>query len=64
MELVKRGEFKVYYTLVMDTVRRYLEARFGVEAHGPDHAELLGELERSATAVDGVLAHCSTRPTS
>jgi len=44
MNLVKAGEFKVYYTLVTDAVRRYLEARFGVDAMDRTTEELLDEL--------------------
>lgn len=44
MGLLKAGEFKVYYTLVTDAVRRYLEARFDVDAMERTTDELLDEL--------------------
>jgi hypothetical protein len=45
MNLLEGGEFKTYYTLVTDAVRRYLEDRFGVEAMERTTMELLDELE-------------------
>jgi hypothetical protein len=44
MNLLKQGEFKVYYTLVTDAVRHYLAARYGVEAMDRTTEELLDEL--------------------
>jgi hypothetical protein len=41
MGLLDRGEFKTYYTLVVDVVRRYLEARFGIEAMDRTSSELI-----------------------
>ena len=49
MGLLENGEFKEYYTLVVDAVRRYLEARFaqlGVEAMDRTSRELLDDLSK------------------
>jgi hypothetical protein len=46
MGYLDRGEFKLYYTLVVDVVRRYLEARFGVEAMDRTSSELIREIQR------------------
>jgi len=56
MGLPARGEFKQFYTLVTDAVRRYLEARFGVEALDRTTHELLGDLARRGLEVDGLAA--------
>jgi hypothetical protein len=58
MDLVSKGEFKKYYTLVTDVLRRYLSARFEVEAMDRTTEELLGELEdrgRRVDRLDGLL---------
>jgi hypothetical protein len=52
MDLVRRGEFKKYYTLVTDALRRYLSARFEVEAMDRTTDELLLELEDTGRRVD------------
>lgn len=52
--LVDCGEFKEYYTLVVDAVRRYLEGRFGVEAMERTSDEVLGDLEARRVTVDGL----------
>lgn len=39
--LLERGEFKKYYTLVVDAVRNYLHGRFGVDAMDRTTEELL-----------------------
>lgn len=54
MGLVERGEFKPYYTLVVDVVRRYLEARFGIEAMERTSLELIDEVERRGVGIDGL----------
>jgi hypothetical protein len=49
MGLLESGEFKEYYTLVVDAVRRYLEARFaglGLEAMDRTSRELMDDLSR------------------
>ena len=51
MGYVDRGEFKLYYTLVVDVVRRYLEARFGVEAMDRTSSELIREIQRHGAPV-------------
>lgn len=54
MELVAKGEFKTYYTLVTDAVRRYLEERFGVTAMDRTTDELLGVLAAAGAETDGL----------
>jgi hypothetical protein len=54
MNLLEDGQYKKYYTLVTDVVRRYLEGRFGVDAMDRTTAELLFELERRRLAVNGL----------
>lgn len=45
MNLLDDGQYKQYYTLITDVVRRYLEARFRVDAMDRTTSELLAELE-------------------
>ena len=52
MNLLRSGEFKTYYSLVTDAVRRYLDARFGVDAMDRTTAELLDELDERGRRVD------------
>ncbi|HET6350146.1 MAG TPA: hypothetical protein VFH88_13785 [Candidatus Krumholzibacteria bacterium] len=52
--LPAQGEFKTHYTLVVDAVRRYIEARYGVEAMDQTTFELLGALDRRGVHVDGL----------
>jgi hypothetical protein len=52
--LVARGEHKAHYTLVVDALRRYLEARYGVEAMDRTTVELLHDLEGREAHVDGL----------
>jgi len=52
MNLLRSGEFKRYYTLVTDAVRRYLEERFGVDAMERTTVELLEELDGRGRRVD------------
>lgn len=54
--LVERGEFKLYYTLVADAVRRYLAERFRIESMDRTTYELLEELSRLGNRVDGLEA--------
>jgi len=56
LRLVEQGELKTYYTLVADAVRRYLGARFDVETMDRTTHEILAELARRRTAVDGLSA--------
>lgn len=44
MDLLAKGRFKEYYSLVTDALRRYISARFGVEAMDRTTEELLDEL--------------------
>ena len=52
MNLLESGDFKKYYTLVTDVIRRYLEARYGVDAMDRTTSELLTELEKRRQRVD------------
>ena len=52
MDLLKRGEFKRYYTLVTDAVRNYLAARFGVQAMDRTTSELLDDLGERGRRVE------------
>jgi len=52
LDLISRREFKQYYTLVTDTLRRYVAARFGVEAMDRTTEELLWVLEDKGRQVD------------
>jgi len=52
--LIERSEFKSYYTLVTDCVRRYIGARFDVETMDRTTHELLDELSRRDTSVEGL----------
>jgi len=54
--LVDRGEFKPYYTLIADCVRRYLGARFDVETMDRTTHELMDELSRRRVDVEGLEA--------
>jgi hypothetical protein len=54
LDLPARGDYKQHYTLVVDTVRRYLEARYGVEAMDRTTYELIDDLERRRVRVDGL----------
>jgi hypothetical protein len=54
MGLVARGEFKEFYTRVTDTVRRYIEARFAVDALDRTTHELLDDLARQGHSVEGL----------
>ncbi len=56
MGYLDRGEFKLYYTLVVDVVRRYLEARFGVEAMDRTSPELIREIHRRDAPVGDLAA--------
>jgi len=52
LNMLERGEFKKYYTMVTDVIRRYLEARYGVDALDRTTSELLAELEDRRYRVD------------
>lgn len=47
MGLLERGEFKIYYSLLSDNLRRYLEEHLGIEAMEQTTAELRLALRRS-----------------
>jgi hypothetical protein len=52
LDLLEKGEFKRYYTLVTDAVRRYIENRFLVEAMDRTTGELLDALADRGQRVD------------
>jgi hypothetical protein len=54
MELATRGEYKSHYTLVVDTLRRYLEARYRIEAMDRTTFELLDVLEARSVRIEGL----------
>jgi len=54
LDLPGRGEFKTHYTLVVDVVRHYLEARYGVLAMDRTTWELLGDLAARDVRIDGL----------
>ncbi len=54
MGLLDKGEIKKHYTLVVDTLRTYVEKRYGVLAMDETTEELLADLNRSQIAVDGL----------
>ena len=45
MGLVEKGEFKIYYSLLADNLRRYLEQSLGVEAMEQTTAEIVDALQ-------------------
>jgi hypothetical protein len=52
--LPARGDYKQHYTLVVDALRHYLEARYGIEAMDRTTFELMDVLERRRVSVDGL----------
>ncbi len=55
--LIERGEFKSYYTLVADVIRRYLGARFEIETLDRTTHEILDELAHSRiTGLEALLS--------
>jgi len=50
--LLDDGQYKRYYTLVVDAVRRYLEERYGVDTMDRTTHELMDEFERRHIHVD------------
>lgn len=56
MNLVDAGDFKRYYTLVIDTVRKYIEKRYGVFAMDRTTDEILFDLGQQRIEVDGLEA--------
>ncbi len=52
--LPARGEYKQHYTLVVDTLRHYIERRYGVEAMDRTSFELVDALDRIRVKVDGL----------
>ena len=54
LNLLESGEFKRYYTLVIDTLRLYLERRFGIQAMDRTSDEILYDLRGRRLQVDGL----------
>jgi len=54
MGLAARGEYKLHYTLVVDALRRYLEARYRIETMDRTSFEILDALERRGERVKGL----------
>lgn len=54
--LPARGDYKQHYTLVVDTLRHYIERRYGVEAMDRTSFELVDALDRIRVKVDGLSA--------
>ncbi len=52
--LLDEEEYKQYYTLVIDAVRRYLEERYGMEAMDRTSVELLDEIGRRGLQIDAL----------
>ncbi|HET6463304.1 MAG TPA: hypothetical protein VFH33_05830, partial [Candidatus Krumholzibacteria bacterium] len=52
--LPSRGDYKQHYTLVVDALRRYLEARYGVEAMDRTTYELIDALDHHRVRVEGL----------
>lgn len=52
--LPARGDYKQHYTLVVDALRHYLEARYGIEAMDRTTFELMDVLEHRRVSVDGL----------
>jgi hypothetical protein len=53
MKILDGGNYKEYYTLVIDALRRYLEGRFGIEAMDKTSDELMSALGRISVAIEG-----------
>lgn len=53
-ELLETGRFKEYYSRVVDVLRRYIEARFGVEAMDRTTDELLAALAGAGVESGGL----------
>lgn len=56
LNLPGSGEFKKYYSLLTDAVRRYLEGRFKIDAMDRTTSEVLSDLERASKPVDNLEA--------
>ena len=52
--LPARGDYKQHYTLVVDTLRHYLEGRYGIEAMDRTTYELMGDLRYRRVSVGGL----------
>lgn len=56
MGLAQRGEFKTHYTLVVDALRRYLEARYRIETMDRTTWEIIDALDRREVRIGGLRA--------
>jgi hypothetical protein len=56
MNLIEKGDLKRHYTLVIDAIRMYVEKRFGVFAMDRTTEEILLDLKRRRTEVEGLEA--------
>jgi hypothetical protein len=54
MKLLGEGQFKKYYTLVVDALRHYLERRFGIQTMDRTTDEILFDLGDRRLRVDGL----------
>ncbi|MDH3215480.1 MAG: hypothetical protein OEN01_04205 [Candidatus Krumholzibacteria bacterium] len=54
MSLLEAGKYKKYYTLVVDTLRHYLERRYGIQAMDRTTEEILLELGGRRVQIDGL----------
>jgi hypothetical protein len=52
LALPEKGEYKAYYTLVADCLRRYLEGQFGVPAMERTTPEIRRDLRRSVVSIE------------
>lgn len=59
LDLLANGEFKRYYTLITEVIRKYIQERFDVDAMDRTTGELLDELEQCGKRIehlDGLLS--------
>ena len=56
MDLLGNGEYKRYYTLVIDVMRRYLERRYGILAMDETTYEIMSDLEHRGSSIEGLEA--------
>jgi hypothetical protein len=54
MHLVEKGEIKTHYTLVVDTLRRYMEKRYDILAMDQTSDEILWSLRRASAEIGDI----------
>lgn len=54
LKILENGEFKEYYTRVIDVLRRYIEGRFAIEAMDRTTDELMAALARGRVTIAGL----------